>query len=80
MARMTPIGLKNRAIARYEAETGRKWRDLGERKRKAWLARTEPLIRAELGIAQDAEWRDGAWHAPNQLDLLNLADTTEEVA
>lgn len=80
MGRRTPIGLKNRAIARYEAETGRKWRDLGQRKRKAWLAHTEPLIRAELGIARDAVWRDGAWHAPGQYDLLDLAPTTEEVA
>ncbi|AIJ20658.1 hypothetical protein [Amycolatopsis methanolica] len=76
----TPAQLKTLAIRRYETTTGRRWRDLTAVQRAAWLSKTEPVLRAEEGIALDAVWRDGAWQPADQIDLFAELDTAKEVA
>ncbi|SFJ76702.1 hypothetical protein SAMN05421835_108188 [Amycolatopsis sacchari] len=66
----SPARLKTLAIRRYEATTGRRWREAPEADRAAWLADTEPEIRAEEGIAADAVWHAGTWIPAGQTDLF----------
>lgn len=75
---ISPAQVKALAIRRYEAATGERWRDADPGRRQAWLAETEPVIRAEEGIATDAVWRDGAWQPAGQTDLFTLTDSDTE--
>lgn len=75
----SPARLKTLAIRRFEATTGKRWRETTEREKSAWLAKTEPVLRIEEGIAADAVWRDGAWHPADQIDLFTDSDTSKEV-
>ncbi|MDQ0378593.1 hypothetical protein [Amycolatopsis thermophila] len=75
----TPAQLKTLCIRRYEATTGTRWREATESQKQAWLDKTEPVIRAEEGIAPDAVWRDGAWQPAGQTDLFSLTATDTEV-
>lgn len=75
----TPAQLKTLAIRRYEATTGTRWREATDAAKRKWLAKTEPVIRAEEGIAADAVWRDGAWQPAGQTDLFSLTNPDTEV-
>ncbi|RBM12124.1 hypothetical protein DI005_33230 [Prauserella sp. PE36] len=74
MAAVSPTGLKRLACERYREATGRKWTEADRREQERWLAKTLPVIRAELGIALEAEWRDGAWQAPGQFELFPTSE------
>jgi len=76
----TPAQLKTLAIRRYETTTGKRWREADTEARSAWLEKTEPVIRAEEGVAADAVWRDGAWQPAGQTDLFSLPATETEVS
>ncbi|OXM70740.1 MULTISPECIES: hypothetical protein [Amycolatopsis] len=76
----TPAQIKTLAIRRYEATTGRRWRETDPEARSAWLAETEPVIRAEEGVAADAVWRDGAWQPAGQADLFSLPAAETEAS
>ncbi|GAB3580351.1 hypothetical protein GCM10027445_50500 [Amycolatopsis endophytica] len=73
----TPARLKTLAIRRFETTTGRRWREATETQKRTWLADTEPVVRAEEGIATDAVWRGGAWQPAGQADLFSLAGPDE---
>ncbi|WP_435060633.1 hypothetical protein [Amycolatopsis thermoflava] len=75
----TPSQLKTLCIRRYEATTGQRWREATDAAKRKWLEKTEPVIRAEEGIAADAVWRDGAWQPAGQTDLFSLTDADTEV-
>ncbi|RZQ64452.1 hypothetical protein EWH70_09495 [Amycolatopsis suaedae] len=60
---------------RHRAATGKQWRDVPLDQRRAWFARCEPEVRAELGIAADAVWRNGSWQPGGQADLFDVLDT-----
>lgn len=70
----SPAQLKSLTIRRYEDSTGTRWRDADKAARAKWLRDTEPVIRAEEGIAADAVWRDGAWHPAEQIDLFAMGE------
>ncbi|WP_020418535.1 hypothetical protein [Amycolatopsis sp. ATCC 39116] len=76
----SPTQIKTLAIRRYETTTGKRWREADAEARSAWLAKTEPVIRAEEGIAADAVWRDGAWQPAGQTDLFSLPTAETEVS
>lgn len=80
MRTTTPARLKTLAIERYEASTGKRWSKASRSARETWLAKTEPLLRKEEGIAADAVWRDGAWQPAEQIDLFSHLETGREVA
>ncbi|MBN9745442.1 hypothetical protein DMP23_30925 [Amycolatopsis sp. A1MSW2902] len=69
---LSPRAIERLAIQRWTAANGRTWAKASKRERANWLAKTEPVIREEHGIAADAEWRAGDWHAPDQTDLFDL--------
>ncbi|WP_326566921.1 hypothetical protein VSH64_34435 [Amycolatopsis rhabdoformis] len=77
---LSPLAIERLAIRRFAAKHGRTWAKATKRERAAWLARTEPCIREEHGIAPGAEWRGGDWQAPQQADLFDLIDTPEVTA
>ena len=69
---LSPRAIERLAIQRWTAANGRTWAKATKRERANWLATAEPVIREEHGIAADAEWRGGDWHAPDQTDLFDL--------
>ncbi|MFB9930956.1 hypothetical protein ACFORO_34825 [Amycolatopsis halotolerans] len=74
---LSPLAIERLAKKRWAEAHGRTWAKASKRERANWLAETEPLIREEHGIAADAEWRGGDWHAPQQADLFDLFGTPE---
>lgn len=70
MAAVSLPTLERLARARYQRETGHKWRDAPAEERRRWWAEIEPVLRAEHGIAADAVWQQGTWQPAEQLYLF----------
>ncbi|MEV4057082.1 hypothetical protein AB0J55_38250 [Amycolatopsis sp. NPDC049688] len=71
---LTPRAIERLAIRRYTDQTGQSWAKTPTTTRRAWLAETEPVIRAEHGIALDSVWDGGDWQAPGQADLFDVPE------